>query len=103
MLLIQAVATVTLPSLALTVVLITPVRTVIHPVTGDVGPGQAASIPALVVTSVAVVERLTQCAAGAVFVSVNQVDAVVNRSLNEELIGHVVWEIFNLKHLYLYI
>ena len=77
---------------------ITPVRTVIDPVTGDVGPGQAASIPALVITSVTVVERFTQGAAGAVFVIINQVDAVINRGLNEELIGHVVREIFNLQH-----
>ena len=75
---------------------ITPVRTVIDSVTGDVGPGQAASIPALVITSVTVVERFTQGAAGAVLVISNQVDAVINRGLNEELIGHVVREIFNL-------
>ena len=53
------------------------------------------------VTSVAVVERWTKCGARVVFVFIKWVvfDAVVDNSLNEELIRDIVWEIFNLKNL----
>ena len=95
---LQTVATVTLPAITDTVVFIAPIRTVIHFVTTDVAFGKASPISALMVTSVAVVERSANRAA-AVFTNKVFTDAVINNGLNEELIGKIVWEMFNLKNI----